>query len=206
MNPDLDLLKPYPFEKLNALKAGITPPAALEHIAHSVGEPKHPAPAMVLETLKDSLSDLELYPATKGLPELRSCIKDWLTKRFQLQTDSLCVDTAVLPVNGTREALFAFTQAIVDRPKEALVVSPNPFYQIYEGAALLAGATPHFLPCEESNGFNPNYEKVPGALWDKCQLLFLCSPSNPTGAVTDLKTLKIGTEDYLDIRADLFSI
>ena len=196
MNPDLTLLQPYPFEKLNALKAGITPPTILEHIPLSVGEPKHPAPPFVLETLQHSLKDLERYPATKGLPALREAIALWLTNRFNLTTNTLCSEHGVLPVNGTREALFAFTQTVIDRTatvdgiNNPLVVSPNPFYQIYEGAALLAGAQPHFLPCDAENGFNPDYDKVSADTWSHCQLLFLCSPGNPTGSVTDSKTLK----------------
>lgn len=187
MNPDLQKLQPYPFEKLTALKAQVTPNPDLPHIALSIGEPKHPAPEFVTQCLKDNISKVENYPTTKGLPELRKSISQWLKKRFQLT--ALNEESQVIPVNGTREAIFAFTQSVIDRTKEGLVVSPNPFYQIYEGAAYLAGATPHFLPCLEENGFNPNFDAVEEKVWEQCQLLFLCSPGNPTGAVLDIDTL-----------------
>ena len=182
MNPDLSKLQPYPFEKLAQLKATVTPPAGLPHIALSIGEPQHPSPAFVQQAMIDNISRLENYPTTKGLPELSSTIANWLQRRFKLAT----IDpvTQVIPVNGTREAIFAFTQAAVDRSQpDALVVSPNPFYQIYEGAAYLAGATPYFLPCLAANNFHPDYQAVPADVWEKCQLLFICSPGNPTGAV-----------------------
>ncbi|UZK04433.1 succinyldiaminopimelate transaminase [Venatoribacter cucullus] len=182
MNPDLSKLQPYPFEKLAQLKAAVTPPAGLPHIALSIGEPQHPSPAFVQQAMIDNISRLENYPTTKGLPELSSTIANWLQRRFTLET----IDpvTQVIPVNGTREAIFAFTQAAVDRSQpDALVVSPNPFYQIYEGAAYLAGATPYFLPCLAANNFHPDYKAVPADVWERCQLLFLCSPGNPTGAV-----------------------
>lgn len=181
MNPDLTLLQPYPFEKLKKLKEAVTPDPTLKHIALSIGEPKHPAPDFVKQTLINNIDRLENYPTTKGLPELNEAIAQWLKQRFQLpQMDAV---TQVVPVNGTREAIFAFTQAVVDRSQNnPLVVSPNPFYQIYEGAAYLAGATPHFLPCLEENGFVPDFDAVPDAVWQDCQLLFLCTPGNPTGA------------------------
>ena len=142
MNPDLTKLNPYPFEKLNQLKQGIVPPNNLSHIALSIGEPKHPAPEFVKQTIISSLDKLAVYPITRGIPELRQSIAQWLTQRFNLQ--KVDPETQVLPVNGTREALFAFAQTVVDRSLDALILSPNPFYQIYEGAALLAGATPYF--------------------------------------------------------------
>ncbi len=182
MNPDLSKLQPYPFEKLAQLKAAVTPPAGLPHIALSIGEPQHPSPAFVQQAMIDNISRLENYPTTKGLPELSSTIANWLQRRFNLQ--AIDPVTQVIPVNGTREAIFAFTQAAVDRSQpDALVVSPNPFYQIYEGAAYLAGATPYFLPCLAANNFHPDYQAVPADVWEKCQLLFICSPGNPTGAV-----------------------
>lgn len=187
MNPDLQKLLPYPFEKLTALKAQVSPNENLQHISLSIGEPKHPAPSFVTQCIKDNIALIENYPTTKGIPELREAIANWLTQRFGLS--QICSEDQIIPVNGTREALFAFTQAVVDRSKNGLVVSPNPFYQIYEGAAYLAGAEPHFLPCLEENGFNPDYDSVSDDIWDKCQLLFLCSPGNPTGAVLDLDTL-----------------
>lgn len=188
MNPDLTKLNPYPFEKLNQLKQGITPPNNLPHIPLSIGEPKHPAPEFVKQTIISSLDKLAVYPVTKGLPELRQSIAAWLTHRFTLK--KVNSETQVLPVNGTREALFAFAQAVVDRSPDALVLSPNPFYQIYEGAALLAGATPYFLNCTVDTNFIPNFEAVPPEVWDKCQLIYLCTPGNPTGAILDIPTLQ----------------
>jgi len=189
MNPDLSKLQPYPFEKLAKLKGAVTPPAELEHIALSIGEPKHPAPEFVLDVLRTELQRVENYPTTKGLPELNSTIASWLERRFSLSS----VDPAsqVIPVNGTREAIFAFTQAAVNRCQyRPLVVSPNPFYQIYEGAAYLSGAEPHFLPCLEENGFNPDYDAVPEEIWHRCQLLFVCTPGNPTGSTLKLDDFK----------------
>jgi N-succinyldiaminopimelate aminotransferase len=188
MNPDLQKLQPYPFEKLTALKAQVSPNENLHHIALSIGEPKHPAPEFVTQCLKDNIARVENYPTTKGLPELRQAMSQWLIQRFGLT--QVCSDSQVVPVNGTREAIFAFTQAVIDRNKPGLVVSPNPFYQIYEGAAYLAGAEPHFLPCLEEKGFNPDFDAVSDQVWQQCQLLFLCSPGNPTGAVLDIETLK----------------
>ncbi|WP_097460171.1 succinyldiaminopimelate transaminase [Mangrovitalea sediminis] len=190
MNPNLKRLQPYPFEKLANLKAGITPPADLRPIALSIGEPKHPAPAFVKQVLIDRLDQLAVYPSTKGLDELREAIAQWASNRFKLKPGSLTGAHHVLPVNGTREAIFSLTQAVIDPAKPALVLSPNPFYQIYEGAAFLAGAQPHFLPCEESNGLIPDFGAVPETIWKQCQILFLCSPGNPTGAVIPLETLK----------------
>lgn len=192
MNPDLNLLHPYPFEKLAQLKAGIEPPTGLAHIALSIGEPKHEPPQFVLDTLSQNLNRVSNYPATKGLPELRQAIARWATQRFQLADGQLDSETQVLPVNGTREALFAFAQAIVDRTAEnPLVVSPNPFYQIYEGAALLAGANTAFLNCTAENNFIPNFSKIDPTVWQGCQLLYLCSPGNPTGAVLTLEHWRV---------------
>lgn len=188
MNTDLDKLHPYPFEKLNALKSGLKPPEHLSHIALSIGEPKHPAPAFVKQVLQESLEKLSAYPLTKGIPELREAIADWLCRRFKLTP--VDAETQVLPVNGTREALFAFAQAVVNRTNDPLVLSPNPFYQIYEGAALLAGAELQFLNCTEASGFAPDFNAVSEDIWQRCQLLYICSPGNPTGAVTDIPTLQ----------------
>lgn len=191
MNPDLNHLHPYPFEKLAALKAAVTAPSALTDIMLSIGEPKHEPPGFVLDTLVNNLNKLSNYPTTKGLPELRTAITAWATKRFQLTPGSFTADKHVLPVNGTREALFAFAQAIIDRSKpNPLVVSPNPFYQIYEGAAILSGAEPYFLNCTPDNNFIPDFAAVPADVWERCQLLFICSPGNPTGAVMNSAQLK----------------
>lgn len=191
MNPDLQLLHPYPFEKLAALKAAVSAPAHLSDIMLSIGEPKHEPPAFVLQTLVENLNKLSNYPTTKGIPELRNAIADWATNRFKLNAGTFTADKHVLPVNGTREALFAFAQAIIDRSKSApLIVSPNPFYQIYEGAAILAGAEPYFLNCTPENNFIPDFAAVPADIWKRCQLLFICSPGNPTGAVMSTAQLK----------------
>lgn len=191
MNPDLTKLHPYPFEKLAALKSAVNAPAHLNEIALSIGEPKHEPPAFVIETLINNLNRLSNYPTTKGIPELRCAIADWATRRFKLNAGTFTADKHVLPVNGTREALFAFAQAIVDRNKpDPLIVSPNPFYQIYEGAAFLCGAEPYFLNCTPENNFIPDFSAVPKEIWKRCQLLFICSPGNPTGAVMTTAQLK----------------
>lgn len=189
MNPDLALLHPYPFERLAKLKQGIEPATTLEHIALSIGEPAHPAPAFVVETLLAHLHGLSNYPLTKGSPMLREAIAGWLQRRFGLGDGGIDPETQVLPVAGTREALFSFAQAVVERRDDPLVLMPNPFYQIYEGAALLAGAQPRYLNCLAENGFLPDLDEVGPKEWDRCQLLYLCSPGNPTGAVADAETL-----------------
>ncbi|MCG8671898.1 MAG: succinyldiaminopimelate transaminase [Pseudomonadales bacterium] len=204
MNPDLNKLHPYPFEKLRALFADVQTPGDLKHIPLSIGEPKHTSPAFVRETLENSLGKLASYPTTKGIPELRQSISQWACRRFNLA--QLDPETQVLPVNGTREALFAFAQAMVDRNKNSnseqtpLVVSPNPFYQIYEGAALLAGAEPYFLPCTSETGLKPDFDSVPNDVWQRTQLVYLCSPGNPTGAVVSEAELKklIALSDEFD--------
>jgi len=183
MNPDLSRLQPYPFEKLGQLFKGATPPTALAPIALSIGEPRHASPGFVLETLARSLEKLSVYPTTRGSDHLRETIAGWLSRRFALR--HIDAATQVLPVNGTREALFSFAQAVIDRAASPCVVSPNPFYQIYEGAALLAGAEPHFVPCTAATGYKADFASVPESVWKRCQLLFVCSPGNPTGAVLD---------------------
>jgi len=190
MNHALNQLQPYPFENLRALLDGGTPAADKRAIALSIGEPKHASPAFVAKALADNLDKMAVYPTTLGLPALRESIVHWCERRFGVPAGWLNAAQHVLPVNGTREALFAFTQAVVSRGEDALIVSPNPFYQIYEGAALLAGAQPHYLPCLDSNGFNPDFDAVPAEIWQRCQILFLCSPGNPTGALVPLDTLK----------------
>lgn len=190
MNHALAQLQPYPFEKLRALLAGVQPAADRSPIALSIGEPKHRSPDFVGQALTANLDKLAVYPTTLGLPELRQSIANWCERRFGVPAGWLDAARHVLPVNGTREALFAFTQTVVDRDAKGLVVSPNPFYQIYEGAAFLAGAEPHYLPCLEAHGFNPDFEAVPAEVWQRCQILFLCSPGNPTGALIPVETLK----------------
>lgn len=190
MNPDLNRLQPYPFEKLARLKAGVEPPADLSPINLSIGEPKHPTPELIKAALLEHLGELARYPLTKGMDELREAIAAWLTQRFQLPAASLNPATQILPVNGTREALFAFAQAVVEPSAEALVLMPNPFYQIYEGAALLAGAQAGFIPCTAASDFKPDFAAVSEADWQRCQLLYICSPGNPTGAVIEQNTLQ----------------
>lgn len=190
MHPDLDRLHPYPFEKLATLKADVEPPRGLDHIALSIGEPKHPTPGFITEEVLTHLHGLSSYPTTKGVASLRKAIADWLERRFDLPSESLDADRHVLPVNGTREALFAFAQAVIDPTTDAVVVMPNPFYQIYEGAALLAGAEPHYVSATAESGFIPDFDEVPDEIWQRCQLLYLCSPGNPTGAVLGLDRLK----------------
>ena len=188
MNPNLAKLQPYPFEKLATLKQGIVPPADLDHIALSIGEPQHPTPHFIAEALIAHLHGLTNYPATKGIPELRLAIASWLEQRFQLPLGGVDADTQVLPVSGTREALFSFAQCLIDPADKPLVAMPNPFYQIYEGAALLAGAEPYFLNTTAETGYLPDFDAVPDAIWRRCQLLYICSPGNPTGAVIDQAT------------------
>lgn len=188
MNSDLNRLQPYPFEKLAQLKQGITPNSELAHIALSIGEPKHEPPAFVLEELARSLEKIANYPLTKGSLELRQSIADWLVRRFNLPANSIDAEKHILPVNGTREALFAFAQAVVDRQSikregDAIVCMPNPFYQIYEGAAFLAGAEPYFYNTTQDTHYLPDFEAIDDATWKKCQLIYICTPGNPTGAV-----------------------
>ncbi len=191
MNPDLNHLHPYPFEKLAELKSGCIPPKALPHIALSIGEPKHPTPGFITNAVIEHLYGLSSYPSTIGSIELRQTIGQWLDNRFKLDGH---IDFAaqILPVNGTREALFSFAQASIDRTQPApLVVMPNPFYQIYEGAAILAGAEPYYLNCTAEHNFIPDFSAVSEEVWQRCQLLYLCSPGNPTGAVVDQATLTL---------------
>jgi N-succinyldiaminopimelate aminotransferase len=190
MNPLLTRLHAYPFERLTRLLSGVSAPAHLAPIKMSIGEPQHEPPASVLATLRESLHRLGTYPATAGLPELRSACARWLERRYRLPGGSVEPQSMVLPVNGTREALFAFVQAAVDSRADPLVLMPNPFYQIYEGAALLAGAQPHFLATTAANGYLPDLEAVPDSVWRRCQVLFLCSPGNPTGRVLPLDFLR----------------
>ena len=190
MNQDLDKLQPYPFEKLVKLKSGILPGGSRPHIALSIGEPQHPAPAFIIEELATQLHTLSKYAATRGLPELRDTIAQWLMRRFQLPPGSIDGERHVLPVNGTREALFAFAQAVVDRQGDPLVIMPNPFYQIYEGAAVLAGAQPCYLNTDAGHRYLPDFDAVPTDIWARCQLIYLCSPGNPTGAVIGIDALQ----------------
>ena len=193
MNPRLELLNAYPFERLDAVKATVKVQTNAPHIALSLGEPKHAAPEFVVAALADETRikrALGTYPPTRGSDDLRQACATWATQRFALTAGSLQAARHVLPVNGTREALFSFAQAAVGASNDAIVVMPNPFYQIYEGAALLCGATPYFVPCPEAHGFTPDFAQVPDAVWQQTKLLYLCSPGNPTGAVLSVSELQ----------------
>ncbi len=185
MNPLLSTLQPYPFERLRQLFADVVPPAELAPISLGMGEPRHATPAFIQQALVDGLGGLAHYPSTAGEPRLREAFTGWLKRRYGLVLDPA---TQVMPINGSREALFAFAQTVVDASgtPAPLVVCPNPFYQIYEGAALLAGATPYFAPSDPARNFAVNWDSVPAAVWQRTQLVFVCSPGNPTGAVMPL--------------------
>ncbi len=199
MNPHLSRLQPYPFQRMAKLHAGVRPPADRAPIALSIGEPKHPTPAFITEALIEHLHGLSTYPTTRGSDRLRQAIHDWLMRRFRLDRLDLDIARQVLPVNGTREALFAIAQCIVDLTDRPLVMMPNPFYQIYEGAALLAGAEPYYINTVESQHYRPDFDGVPDAVWARAQLLYICSPGNPTGAVLPVEDLQRLVE-----RADRF--
>ncbi|MGH8201273.1 MAG: succinyldiaminopimelate transaminase [Steroidobacteraceae bacterium] len=190
MNPLLDRLHAYPFTRLANLLSDVRGPASRSDIRMSIGEPQHEPPASVLAALRDSLHRLDTYPTTAGLAQLRSACALWLERRYGLPDGAVAPDGMVLPVNGTREALFAFVQAALDGRADSLVLMPNPFYQIYEGAALLAGAQPHYLPTTAANAYMPDLDAVPESVWRRCRVLFLCSPGNPTGRVLPLDYLR----------------
>ncbi len=182
MNPNLDKLHPYPFEKLRQLFEGIQPPPGLREIRLSIGEPQHETPAFIKDALAANLNGLANYPTTSGSDALRGAIAGWLGRRYGIPAPD--AQEQVLPVNGSREALFAIAQCVVDPARgDALVLSPNPFYQIYEGAALLAGAQPVFLNHLPENGFLSDFEAIPESDWKRIQLVYVCSPGNPTGKV-----------------------
>ena len=192
MNPLLSSLQAYPFERLRELLATVTANPAYTPVSLGLGEPRHATPTLIQRAMTDAItrtpSGLSAYPATAGEPGLRQAFADWLARRYQLQVNPL---TQTLPILGSREALFSLTQTVVDRSaglhgQKPLVVSPNPFYQIYEGSALLAGAEPYFVACDPTRNFAPAWDDVPATVWARTQLLFVCSPGNPTGAVMPL--------------------
>jgi N-succinyldiaminopimelate aminotransferase len=189
MNPLLAKLQPYPFERLRQLFAGVTPDAAHRPISLGIGEPKHPTPPFIKDALVQGLGALAGYPATAGEPALRAAFTGWLSTRYGLALDPA---TQVLPVNGSREALFALAQSVVDASVSPapVVVSPNPFYQIYEGAALLAGADTWYAPSDPARNFAVDWDSVPDDVWSRTQLVYVCSPGNPTGAVMPLDEWK----------------
>jgi N-succinyldiaminopimelate aminotransferase len=184
VNPRLQSLQPYPFEKLRNLFEGVKPNPGLAHISLGIGEPRHPTPELIKRALSENLAKLAAYPPTAGGDALRQAIAEWLVSRYGLR--GIDWKTEVLPVNGSREALFAFAQTVVDPRGDAVVVCPNPFYQIYEGAALLAGARPHYVKTTADRGFAPDYASIPQDVWRRTQLLYVCSPGNPTGKVLGL--------------------
>ena len=186
MNPLLQKLQPYPFERLRKLFADVTPNPAYPAISLGIGEPKHPTPPFIQQALADATREggLAVYPATLGTPQLRASFTGWVQTRYGLTLDPA---TQVLPVNGSREALFAFAQTVIDPTQDRpVVVCPNPFYQIYEGAALLAGAEPFYAPSDPARNFAVDWDSVPADVWARTQLVFVCSPGNPTGAVMPL--------------------
>jgi len=191
MNPLLATLQPYPFERLRQLFSTITPNPAYRPISLGIGEPKHPTPEFIKSAITGSLGGLAGYPATAGDPRLRTAFTGWLQRRYGLALDPL---TQVLPVNGSREALFAFTQTVIDPTlrdgKKPVVICPNPFYQIYEGAALLSGAEPWYAPSDPARNFAVDWDSVPESVWARTQMIFVCSPGNPTGAVMPLDEWK----------------
>lgn len=182
MNPRLALLHPYPFQRLSALIQDIQPTSEKELIRLSVGEPKHTPPKAALEALERHIGEMGMYPSTRGGLELRQAVSDWLSTRFGVATDP---EKHILPVSGTREALFSFCQACVDQTvaEKPIVMMPNPFYQIYEGAALLAGAKPYYLNNTEDSDYKIDFDAVPKEIWQCTQLIYVCSPGNPAGAV-----------------------
>ena len=197
LNPDLQRLKPYPFEQLSTLLSGIQPPAGITPIPLSIGEPQHAPPQFVLDALTEHMGLIAKYPTTKGTETLRSAIASWLNQRFSITHSPIDPDTQVIPVNGTREAIFAAVQAAANRTVGGLLVMPNPFYQIYEGAAFMAGLTPHYLPIDASG--QPDYRAVSDRVWADCQFCFICTPGNPSGTVIDEETL-----EYLINKANEF--
>src|SRR6185295_2526932 len=180
MNHRLASLHAYPFERLKQLFASVTPNAAYSHISLGIGEPRHATPQLVLDALAAATGELAAYPPTAGSIALRQACAGWIQRRYGVNLDPA---SQILPVNGSREALFAFAQCVVDAGSNAIVICPNPFYQIYEGAALLAGAKPYYAPSDPFRNFNINWDSVRDAVWADTQLVYVCSPGNPTGAV-----------------------
>ncbi len=182
MNPRLGLLQPYPFERLRALLAGVSPPPGVSPISLGLGEPQHPTPELIKQAVTANLGGLARYPATAGEPKLRETIAAWLARRFGLA--ALDPATQVLPVNGSKEAVFSLVQTVLDPDeRDAVVICPNPLYQIYEGATLLGGARPHFVNSLAARDLAPDWDAVPAAVWAKTRLAIVCSPGNPHGRV-----------------------
>ncbi|MDX1454957.1 MAG: succinyldiaminopimelate transaminase [Gammaproteobacteria bacterium] len=200
MNPFIKKLQPYPFERLAALKAGVTPETDKAHIALSIGEPQHAPPAFAIAELEKHMEGLAAYPQARGIPELRQAIAAWLQRRYDLG-ELIDPEQHVVPLTGTREGLFAFVQAAIDASKGApAVLMPNPFYQIYEGAAYLAGAEPVYMNTTAETGFLPDFSRIDQATWQAAQIVFICTPGNPTGAVMSIEQMQelIGLADEHD--------
>ena len=184
MNPNLSRLQPYPFERLRQLFEGVRPNPSYRPISLGIGEPKHATPALITQAMAEHFSGLSVYPATAGEARFKESVAGWLQRRYGVGVNP---SSQVLPVNGSREALFALTQAVVDSSRaDATVICPNPFYQIYEGATLLAGARVHYAPSDPQRNFAIDWDSVPEEVWQRTQLIFTCSPGNPTGAVMPL--------------------
>lgn len=211
MNSRLDLLQPYPFARLAALLSDANPNPDLKFLSLAIGEPKHPAPEVVRKSLCDSLDQIESYPPTAGSIELRQAIAGWANNRFELGNNSLSAEEQVLPVNGTREALFAITQALTDPEKPGgTVAMPNPFYQIYEGAAILAGKQPYYLNCQSEHNLQPDWQSLTDETWQQMELLYICSPGNPSGtyiALEDMQYLieKADKHDFIVVSDECYS-
>jgi N-succinyldiaminopimelate aminotransferase len=190
LNSNLDRLQPYPFQKLNKLFEEIAPNSSYRPISLHIGEPKHPTPEFICKALTDNLASMAHYPTTLGAHSLRENLASWVKRRYGLT--GIDPDTEIIPVNGSREALFAIAQAVVDSSRpQAGIVCPNPFYQIYEGAALLAGATPYFLNMMPENDFTLDYEQLADEIWSRIQLVYVCSPGNPTGRVMSMDEWRV---------------
>ena len=191
MNPELQNLHTYPFEKLRELLSKCNVNTKKSAITLAIGEPKHKTPKFITKELEANISNISTYPTTRGTNELKTAIINWLCRRFNLSQETLNEERNILPANGTREALFSITQTVVNKASgNPIVMMPNPFYQIYEGAALLAGAEPYYLNCIEENKYIPDLSLVPKEIWQRCQLFYLCSPGNPSGAVVDFDFIK----------------
>ena len=197
MNPNLQKLQPYPFEKLTQLVSKESANKTLSPISLAIGEPKHETPAVIKDALANNLDQLEKYPTTRGSDALRKCCATWLRNRFKLSEKNINKDDHVLPVNGTREALFAFAQCVVNPNEKPIVLIPNPFYQIYEGATLLAGAEPIYYDCTVLDGDIPALWELNDDVWNRCQLIYICTPGNPTGEVAPASTLQKLIENSL---------
>ena len=194
MHPSLLKLKAYPFERLKDALADMSPPRNTTHLSFSIGEPKHRFPSLLKQVLNDSIHGFNYYPSIKGTEYFRQAAADWLITRYGLDSNAIDIDSNILPINGSREGLFAFTQFRIDPTKDPLIVTSNPFYQIYEGAAIIAGARIKFINSVAANNFSPDFSRISENEWRQCQILHLCSPNNPTGTVLSTEQITIAIE------------